>query len=128
MYNAVIAERFQNLQYAGIVTNADAVGQAGSVGSGDLIKIYLRISDGVIEEAKFKTFGTVYTLVVSDIVCEFLKNCPIEKALLIKNNDINKALGGLPENKLYLTDLAQTVITDAVNDYYKKLAKAKQKK
>ncbi len=128
MYNTVIAERFQNLQYAGIVTNADAVGQAGSVGSGDLIKIYLRINNGVITEAKFKTFGTVYTLVVSDVVCEFLKNCTVEKALLINSTDINQALGGLPGNKLHLADLAQAVIADAINDYYKKLAKAKQKK
>ena len=125
MYNEIVSQRFQNLQNAGIVTNADAVGQVGSIGSGDMIKIYLRIVNGQITEAKFKTFGNVYALVASDIVCDLLKNRSIENALLIKSDDINKALNGLPENKLYITDLVQSVIADAVDDYYKKLAKAK---
>ncbi|MBO4726750.1 MAG: iron-sulfur cluster assembly scaffold protein, partial [Clostridia bacterium] len=84
MYNQVVSKRFLNLQNAGIVTSADAVGQAGSISSGDLIKIYLRIFNGEIVEAKFKTFGSVYTLVASDLLCDLLKNCAIENALLIK--------------------------------------------
>lgn len=125
MYNEVILARFQNLQNAGIVTNADAVGQVGSLSSGEMIKVYLRVEKGVITDAKFKTLGGVITLVASDIVCELLKNLPIENALLIKSEDIVKALSGLPDDKLHLADLAQSVITDAVDDYYKKLAKAK---
>ena len=125
MYNQVILERFQNLQNAGIVTNAEAVGQVGSISSGDMIKIYLRVAKGVITEVKFKTFGNVYALVASDVLCDMLKNCTLENALLIKSGDIVKALGGLPENKMYIADLAQSVVKDAVDDYYKKLAKAK---
>ena len=125
MYNQGILERFQNLQHAGMVTNAEAVGQAGTIGSGDMIKVYLRVVKGVITEAKFKAFGSVYALVASDILCDLLKNCTIENALLIKSEDIVKALNGLPENKLQIADLAQSVIKDAVDDYYKKLAKAK---
>lgn len=125
MYNLTISQRFQNLQYNGMITSADAVGQVGSVSSGDIIKIYLRINNDVITEAKFKTFGSVYALVASDIVCEFLKNCTLEDAKTIKSSEINQAMGGLPENKLYIADLAQAVITAAIDDYYKKLAKAK---
>ncbi len=125
MYNSIITERFQNLQYSGMIISADAVGQVGSISSGEIIKIYLRISNDVITEAKFKTFGNVYALVASDIVCEFLKNCTLENARKIKSSEINQAMGGLPENKLYIADLAQAVIVDAVDDYFKKLAKAK---
>lgn len=125
MYNQVIFERFQNLQNTGIVTNAEAVGQVGSISSGDMIKIYLRVVKGVITEAKFKTFGSVYTLVASDFLCEMLKNSTVENALLIKNSDIVKAMGGLPENKMHIADLAQAAVADAIEDYYKKLAKAK---
>ena len=125
MYNEVILARFQNLQNAGIVTNADAVGQVGSLSVGDIIKIYLRIEKGVITDAKFKTMGGVITLAASDVACDMLKNRTIETALLIKSEDIVKALRGLPEDKLYIADLAQAVIVDAVDDYYKKLAKLK---
>ena len=125
MYNAVILERFQNLQNAGIVTNADAVGQVGSVSAGDMIKIYLRVNKGVITEAKFKTFGGVYTLVASDVVCDLLKNLTVDNALSITSDHVVNVLQGLPEDKMFIADLAQMVITDAVNDYHKKLAKAK---
>ena len=124
MYSEVISERFQNLQNAGVVTNAEAVGQVDSV-DGGMIKIYLRVVNGVITEAKFKTNGGVYTFVASDFLCDMLKNRTIDDALLIKNDDIVKAMPGLPENKMYVADLAQTVVANAVEDYYKKLAKAK---
>ena len=85
MYNDFILERLQTLQNAGMVTNADAVGQVGNLSLGTVIKIYLRITNGVITEAKFKTFGGVFALVASDIVCDFLINSSIETALTIKN-------------------------------------------
>ncbi|MCM1403930.1 MAG: iron-sulfur cluster assembly scaffold protein [Prevotella sp.] len=125
MYNQVVLTRFQNLQNAGIVTNADAVGQVGSISAGEMIKVYLRIVKGVITEAKFKTFGGVFTLVASDVVCDLLKNQTVETALLITSDNIVKALNGLPEDKLQIADLAQSVIVDAIDDYHKKLAKAK---
>lgn len=125
MYNTVVLERFNNLQNTGMITNADAVGQVGSVSSGNMIKIYLRIANGIITDAKFKTFGSVYTLVVSDIVCDLLKKRTLESALLIKSDTILKALNGLPDNKLQIVDLAQSVISDAVEDYHKKMAKTK---
>lgn len=132
MYNEIIQARFQNLKNAGMITGADAVGQVGNVGSGDMVRIYLRIVDGVIKDAKFKTFGSVYGLVASDILCDMLKNTRVEDALLIKSEDIVKALNGLPDNKLHVADLAQSVVADAIADYRKKLerlaAKANVKK
>lgn len=120
MYNDVISERFQNLKNAGMITGADAVGQVGSVGSGDMIRIYLRITNGVIKDARFKTFGSVYCLVASDILCDMLKNCTIENALLIKGEAIVKALKGLPDNKMHIAELTQSVVADAIEDYHKK--------
>ena len=125
MYDASILERLNHLDYAGIVTGADAVGQVGSITSGSLMKLYLRIVNGVITEAKFKAFGGVFVLVACDILCEFLTNATIETALTIKSDDIISALPGLPEDKLYMAVLAQSLVSDAFDDYYKKLAKAK---
>lgn len=125
MYNDFILERLQSLQNAGMISNADAVGQVGNLGLGTVIKIYLRITNGVITEAKFKTFGGVFALVASDVVCDFLINSSIETALTIKDEDIVSAMDGLPEDKLYIADLVQSAVVDAVDDYYKKLARAK---
>jgi len=125
MYDATILERLKNLEYAGIVTGADAVGQVGSIATGSLMKLYLRIDNGVITEAKFKALGGVFVLVACVILCEFLTNASIETALTIKSDDIVSALPGLPEDKLYMAVLAQSLVGDAFDDYYKKLAKAK---
>lgn len=125
MYNEDVLSRFHDLQNTGIVSNADAVGQVGSVAAGNMIKIYLRIVDGVITEAKFKAFGGVFTLVASDIVCDFLINSSIENALTIKSEDIINAMKGLPEDRIHIADLAQSAVVDAVDDFYKKLARAK---
>ena len=125
MYNAAILERFQNLQNAGMVTGAEAVGQVGSLSSGEMIKVYCRVERGVITEAKFKTLGGVYTLVVSDVLCDLIKNQTIDHALAIQAEDIVMALGGLPEDKWPIADLAHAVIASLVDDYQKKLARAK---
>lgn len=125
MFNEIISNRFQNLQNAGMLTGADAVGQVGSVSVGTMVKIYLRIDNGVITEAKFKTFGGVIALVASDVVCDLLKNCSIENALLIKSKDIIKILHDVPSVKLQVVDLVQSAVVDAVDDYYKKLSRIK---
>lgn len=127
MFNEIISNRFQNLQNAGIVSGADAIGQVGSVSVGTMVKIYLRIENGVITDAKFKTFGGVIALVASDVVCDLLKNCSIENALLIKDKDIIKILQDVPSAKLQVIDLVQSAVVDAVDDYYKKLSKLKNK-
>lgn len=114
-----------------MITGADAVGQFGNVGAGDMIKVYLRVVDGVIKDAKFKTFGSVYGLVASDILCDMLKNCTIENALSIKGEDIVNAMKGLPDNKMHIAEFVQSVVADAIEDYHKKqekLAKAKAEK
>ena len=70
-------------------------------------------------------FGGVFALVASDIVCDFLINSSIENALTIKSEDIINAMKGLPEDKIHIADLAQSAVVDAVDDFYKKLARAK---
>lgn len=106
-----------------MITGADAIGQVGNVGAGDMIKIYMRIKDGVIKDAKFKTFGSVYCLAASDVLCDMLKNLTVQDALTIKGEDIVKALKGFPENKMHIADLIQSVVADAIEDYHKKLEK-----
>ncbi len=121
MYNEIISKRFETLKNAGMITGANAVGHVGSVGAGDMIRLYMQIDNGVIKDAKFKTFGSVYSLAASDVLCDMLKNCNIQDALQIKGEDIMNSLGGFPDNKKHIADLIQSVIANAIDDYHKRL-------
>lgn len=127
MYNEIVMQRFQNPQNAGMIINADGVGQVGNVRCGDIMKIYLRVEKGVIKDAKFKTFGCVSAIASTDVACDMIKGKTVEEALKVSNQDVVKELHGLPEVKIHCSVLAQEAIADAINDYYKKLEKEKKK-
>lgn len=126
MYNEIVMERFQNPRNAGIIISADGVGQVGNVRCGDIMKIYLRIEKGVIQDAKFKTFGCVSAIASTDVACDMIKGKTVEQALKVTNQDVINELHGLPDVKIHCSVLAQEAIADAVNDYYKKLEKEKE--
>ena len=128
MYNEIVMERFQNPRNAGIITNADGVGQVGNVRCGDIMKIYLRIEKGVIQDAKFKTFGCVSAIASTDVACDMIKGKTIDQALKVTNQDVINELHGLPDVKVHCSVLAQEAIADAVKDYYKKLEKLEKEK
>ena len=128
MYNEIVMERFQNPRNAGMIINADGVGQVGNVRCGDIMKIYLRIEKGIIQDAKFKTFGCVSAIASTDVACDMIKGKTIEQALQLTNQDVINELHGLPDVKVHCSVLAQEAIAEAVKDYYKKLEKEKENK
>ena len=128
MYNEVVLQRFQNPSNAGLLTNADGVGQVGNVRSGDVMKIYLHVEKGIITDAKFKTFGGVAAIVATDAACDLIKNQSVENALKITSQDINNKLQGLPETKLHSLILAQEAVADAIRDYFKRTEKENENK
>lgn len=128
MYNEKVMELFKNPLNMGELRGANAVGQVGNVACGDIMKIYLKINDkGIIEDAKFKTFGCVAAIASSSIATELIKGKTIEEALHFDNNEVIKALGELPVHKIHCSVLAKEAIEDAINKYLKKQARAKKK-
>ncbi|MDR0383840.1 MAG: iron-sulfur cluster assembly scaffold protein [Christensenellaceae bacterium] len=128
MYSDKVMEIFKtetgdSPKNAGILKNADASGQVGNARCGDIMKIYLKISDGVIIDAKFKTFGCVSAIASTSIACDMIKGKTIEEALSFENSDFVKALGGLPAVKIHCSVLAKEALEAAVADYRKKQAK-----
>jgi nitrogen fixation NifU-like protein len=128
MYSDKVMEIFKtetgdSPRNAGILKNADASGQVGNVRCGDIMKIYLRISDGRITDAKFKTFGCVSAIASTSIACDMIKGKTIEEALKFENSDFVDALGGLPPVKIHCSVLAKEALEAAVADYKKKQAK-----
>jgi nitrogen fixation NifU-like protein len=123
MYNETVMKRFTEAKNAGIIRNADGVGQVGNARCGDIMKIYLQIEKDIITDAKFKTFGCVSAIASTDVACDMIKGKTVEQALKVSNADVVNALGGLPEVKIHCSVLAQEAIAAAVGDYRKKCGK-----
>lgn len=128
MYSAKTLERFKNPKFAGGLRGANATGRAEDEISKDLIKIYLVIDEnGIIDNAKFKTFGGVATIVACDIACQMLVGKSLEEALSITEEDVIAEFGDIPQERKYCATLVEEAIKNAVEDYYKRLEKLEKK-
>ena len=128
MYNAKVLEIFKNPKNVGSLKGANGVGKVGNAACGDIMKIYLKISDdGIIEDAKFKTFGCAAAITTTSVATELIKGKTIEEALQVKNSQIVEILGGLPAQKIHCSILAEEAIKAAVEDYYKRKEKQEKK-
>lgn len=128
MYNAKVLEIFKNPKNVGSLKGANGIGKVGNAACGDIMKIYLKISDdGIIEDAKFKTFGCAAAITTTSVATELIKGKTIEEALQVKNSQIVEILGGLPAQKIHCSILAEEAIKAAVDDYYKRKKKAEKK-
>ncbi len=124
MYSKFVLERFQNPRNAGGMHGANAIGQVGNAACGDIMKMYLKITDdGVIENARFKTFGCCVAIVSSDVACDLIKGKTLEEALKVTNKEILDKLGELPTHKMHCSLLAEESIRAAIEDYYKRKEK-----
>jgi len=122
MYSEKVMELFMNPINTGRMEDPDGVGEVGNARCGDIMKIYLRIRDEVIEDVTFETFGCASAIASSSMVTEMVKGLTVEQALAISNKDVVKALGGLPPQKIHCSLLAEEGIRAAIEDY-----RAKQK-
>lgn len=113
-YNATVTDHFQNPRNAGAMENPSCVGIARNSECGDLLKLYLRIEDGRIVDAKFKTYGCGAAIASSSMLTELLIGRSVEEAKRITNLEVAEALGGLPERKLHCSVLAQEATSAAL--------------
>ena len=120
MYTEQVMEHFTNPRNVGEIENADGVGEVGNAKCGDIMKIFLKIKDGIIEDVKFKTYGCASAIATSSIATEMIKGQPIEKAVELSNKAVVEALGGLPAHKIHCSVLAEQAIKAALRDYYVK--------
>ena len=120
MYSEKVMEHFQNPRNVGEILNADGVGEVGNAKCGDIMKMYLKIEDGVIEDVKFKTFGCGSAIASSSMATELIKGKTIEDAMNLTNRAVAEALDGLPPVKMHCSVLAEQAIKSALLDYSKK--------
>ena len=110
-----------------MIKNADGVGTVGNPACGDIMKIYLKIENEKITDAKFKTFGCAAAISSSDVAMDLIKDKTVEQALKVTNKDVLAQLGELPPQKIHCSVLAQEAIHAAVEDYRKKQRKKAEK-
>ena len=120
MYSEKVMEHFTNPRNVGEIANADGVGQVGNAKCGDIMKIYLKIENGIIEDVKFKTFGCGSAIASSSMATEMVKGKTIDEALEVTNKAVAEALDGLPPVKMHCSVLAEQAIKSALYDYAKK--------
>ena len=120
LYSDKVLEHFANPHKVGEIENADGIGEVGNAKCGDIMKMYLKIKDGVIEDAKFKTFGCGAAIATSSMATDMIKGSTIEDALKLSNKAVVEALDGLPASKIHCSVLAEQAVKAALADYYSK--------
>jgi len=122
-YSNKVMDHFMNPRNVGEIENADGVGIVGNPVCGDIMKMYLKIEDNVIKDAKFKTFGCGAAVATSSMATELIIGKTLEEALDITNNTVAEALDGLPPVKMHCSNLAQQAVKAAIDDYKKRNGK-----
>jgi len=116
-YNEKVIDHFKNPRNVGVIKNPDAVGYVGEPAWGIDAELYLRIESGIIIDAKSKAFGCGATIAAGSVVTEMIKGKSLDEIAGITNEDVDRALGGLPASKSHCARLGRELIQAALKDY-----------
>ena len=121
MYSEKVMDHFQNPRNVGEIEDASGVGTVGNAKCGDIMRMFLDIDEnGIIREAKFKTFGCGAAIATSSMATEMVKGKSLEEALKLTNKAVVEALEGLPPIKVHCSVLAEQAVKAALSDYYRR--------
>lgn len=119
-YSEKVMDHFRNPRNVGEIENASGIGEVGNAKCGDIMRVYIKVEDGIITDAKFKTFGCGSAIATSSMATELIKGSKVEDALNLSNKAVVEALDGLPAHKIHCSVLAEEAIKLAIKDYYDK--------
>lgn len=119
-YSDEVMDHFMNPRNVGEIEDADATGLVGNAKCGDIMKVFLKIENGIIVDVKFKTFGCGAAIATSSMATEMIKGKTLDKALQLTNKAVAEALGGLPPIKMHCSLLAEQAVKSALKEYYEK--------
>jgi nitrogen fixation NifU-like protein len=116
-YSEIVLDHFKNPRNVGEIPDADGVGEVGNPVCGDMMNVYIKVTDNRLADVKFKTFGCGAAIAVSSMITEMAKGKTLEEAMKITNADVAQALGGLPPNKLHCSNLGADALHSAIKNY-----------
>ena len=117
-YSQKVMEHFTDPHNVGKIEDADGVGEIGNAKCGDIMKMYLKIDNDIIVDAKFNTYGCASAIATSSMATDLIKGQPVSEALKLTNKAVVEALDGLPPVKIHCSVLAEQAIKAALADYY----------
>ena len=120
LYSEKVMDHFRKTRNLGKMDDADGIGEVGNEKCGDIMKMYIKVKDGIIEDVKFNTFGCGSAIASSSMATEMIKGKSIDDALELSNKAVVEALDGLPTHKIHCSVLAEEAVKAAVKDYYDK--------
>ena len=120
LYSEKVMDHFRNPRNVGVLEDANGIGEVGNAKCGDIMKIYLKIEDGIIQDVKFETFGCGSAIASSSMATELIKGKPVTEAMKLTNQAVTEALDGLPAHKIHCSVLAEEAIRNALEDYQKR--------
>ncbi len=120
LYSEKVMDHFQNPRNVGKMEDADGIGEVGNARCGDIMRMYIKVDNDIITDAKFNTFGCGSAIATSSMATEMIKGKPIQEALELSNQAVVEALDGLPAQKIHCSVLAEEAVKAAVKDYYDK--------
>ena len=121
-YSEKVMDHFMNPRNVGEIDGADGVGEVGNPACGDMMRLYLKIEEGRVRDAKFRTFGCGAAIASSSMLTEMIKGKTVEEARAITNQQVAEALDGLPAVKIHCSVMAEQAVKSALDDYVKKHA------
>ena len=120
LYSEKVMDHFMNPRNVGTIDDASGVGEVGNAKCGDIMKIYLKIENEIIQDVKFETFGCGSAIASSSMATEMIMGKSIHEALALTNKAVAEALDGLPAHKMHCSVLAEEAIKKALQDYFDK--------
>ena len=123
LYSETVMDHFRNPRNVGVIEDANGIGEVGNAKCGDIMKMYLKITDGIVEDVKFETFGCGSAIASSSMATEMIKGKPVEEVAQLTNKAVAEALDGLPDYKMHCSVLAEEAIKSALDDYYSRQGK-----
>lgn len=120
MYTETVMDHFAHPRNAGVIEDADGVGEVGNPMCGDMMTFYVKVQDDILVDVKFQTFGCVAAIAVSSMVSEMAKGKKLDEVQGITNKLVAEALGGLPPNKMHCSNLGAEALDLAIKNYREK--------
>ena len=120
LYSDKVMDHFRNPRNVGVLEDANGIGEVGNAKCGDIMKMYLKIEDDIIQDVKFETFGCGSAIASSSMATELIKGKPLSEVKQLTNKAVAEALDGLPAYKMHCSVLAEEAIQAALEDYEKR--------
>ncbi len=123
LYSEKVMDHFRNPRNVGVIEDANGIGEVGNAKCGDIMKMYRKIEDDIIQDVKFETFGCGSAIASSSMATELIKGKPVAEAKELTNRAVAEALDGLPDYKMHCSVLAEEAIQAALKDYQDRTGK-----